>query len=77
MLYNVGMKSEIDRIVELEIALAHLQRQFDVLNDVVTEQAMQLDRATKRIDKWEQAIERMKNTADSSTDSIDEKPPHY
>ena len=75
--YNVVMKNESERITDLEIGLAHLQRQFDVLNTVVTEQAMQLDRATKRITKWEQTVERMKNSSEPAADPLDEKPPHY
>jgi uncharacterized coiled-coil protein SlyX len=71
------MGNEKDKIIELEIALAHLQRQFDVLNAVVTDQAMQMDRASKRIDKWEQAVQRLKNTSETAADSVEEKPPHY
>lgn len=71
------MKSETERIVELEIGLAHLQRQFELLNGVVTEQAMELDRANKRITKWEDTVQRLKSAGDSTADPLDEKPPHY
>ncbi|WP_372895994.1 SlyX family protein [Stieleria sp.] len=71
------MKNEIERITHLEIQLAHLQRQYDVLNDVVTEQAMLLDRVNKRIAKWEQTVDRLKNASEPTSDPQDEKPPHY
>lgn len=61
----------------LEIQLAHLQRQYDVLNDVVTEIAMQLDKANKRMSKWEQTVDRLKNSSEPASDPLDEKPPHY
>lgn len=72
-----SMKSETERVTTLEIQLAHLQRQYDVLNDVVTEIAMQLDKANKRIFKWEQTVDRLKNSSESAADPLDEKPPHY
>ena len=71
------MNSESTRITDLEVALAHLQRQFDLLNEVVTEQATRLDQAFKRIEKWEQKLDGVKNAAGSETDPIEEKPPHY
>ncbi|MCA9138489.1 MAG: SlyX family protein, partial [Planctomycetales bacterium] len=71
------MKSENERVTTLEIQLTHLQRQYEVLNDVVTQLAMQLDQVNKRIAKWEQTVDRLKNLSEPSTDLLDEKPPHY
>ena len=71
------MKSDQERITDLEISLAHLQRQYDVLNEVVTAQNAQLDRALKRMSKWEENFDRLKNAVDSPSDPQDEKPPHY
>jgi SlyX protein len=71
------MNSESERMTQLEIGLAHLQRQYDVLNQVVTEQALQLDRVNQRIAKWEQTVDSLKNGSDQETDPLDEKPPHY
>ena len=71
------MKNETERITHLEIQLAHLQRQFYVLNDVVTEQAMLLDRVNQRVAKWEQTVDRIKNATEPTTHPQDEKPPHY
>ncbi|QEF98128.1 hypothetical protein Mal15_21750 [Stieleria maiorica] len=74
---NPPMNDETERIKHLEMQLAHLQRQYDVLNDVVTEQSMLLDRVNKRISKWEQEVDRIKNVTDSESHPLDEKPPHY
>ncbi len=71
------MKPEPNRVTELEIGLAHLQRQFELLNEVVTEQADRLDKANKRIAKFEEMLESVKTAAESTSDPIDEKPPHY
>jgi len=71
------MKSEQQRITELEVSLAHLQRQYDVLNDVVTDLNGQLDRTTKRIEKWERGLDQLKSAVEQPTDPMDEKPPHY
>ncbi|MEO1617795.1 MAG: SlyX family protein [Planctomycetota bacterium] len=71
------MSSEQERITNLEISLAHLQRQYDMLNEVVIEQTRELERATKQIAKWENEVNSMKNQMESPGDPLDEKPPHY
>ncbi|MCO8124863.1 SlyX family protein [Stieleria sp. TO1_6] len=71
------MKTDAEKICDLEIALAHLQRQYDLLNEVVTAQSIQLDRLQKRITKWEQTVETLKNKGESFDDPLSEKPPHY
>ncbi len=71
------MKTQQERITELEISLAHLQRQYDVLNEVVTEQTSRLDRVVKQIARWEQRLDRLKHAVETESDPLDEKPPHY
>ena len=71
------MKPESTRITDLEIGLAHLQRQFELLDEVVTEQATRLDQANKRLEKFEEMLESVKASAQSPAEPIDEKPPHY
>lgn len=71
------MKNDTERITHLEIQLAHLQRQYDVLNEVVTQQAALLDRVNQRISKWEQTVDRIKHLSEPAGDPLDEKPPHY
>ncbi len=71
------MKTPEARITELETQLAHLQRQYDLLNEVVTEQAVWRDQTQKRIKQWEETIEQLKPQRESMGDPLDEKPPHY
>ena len=65
------------RTVELEIQLAHLQRLFDQLNEVVTEQAQRMDQMHRTISKLKSELESVKQKSDEATDPLDEKPPHY
>ncbi len=71
------MKTDQQRITELEIQLSHLQRQYDVLNEVLTDQAGQIDRVVTKIKRWENDVELLKNAMESGRDIQDEKPPHY
>ncbi|MEM6471486.1 MAG: SlyX family protein [Planctomycetota bacterium] len=71
------MSSPDDRVTKLEENLAHLQRQYDLLNEVVIEQSLELNRTRKQIAKWERLVESLKNRLDSPSDLLDEKPPHY
>ena len=71
-------KSDSDRITELEIQLAHLQRTYDQLNEVVTEQALRLDQMVAAKKQQDAKIDRLLAAHDEqSTDPLDEKPPHY
>lgn len=65
------------RMTELEIQLAHLQRQFDQLNEVVTDQAGKLDRLSRIIGKMSDSVEELKQKGTEERDPLDEKPPHY
>lgn len=71
------MKNESERLIELESQLAHLQHQYDALNEVITEQASRLQSMHKRVEKWEQQVDRLKNASDSASDPLEERPPHY
>lgn len=65
------------KIVELEIQIAHVQRLYEQLNEVVTEQAMKADRAQQRLVAMEEQITRLKEKPQAPSDPVDEKPPHY
>ena len=66
------------RITELEISLAHVQRLFDQLNEVVTSEAIRSDRMQRRITELEQQIKSSKAKQPEEQRSLeDEKPPHY
>jgi SlyX protein len=65
------------RITELEIQLAHLQRLFEQLNDVVTQQAGRVDKIAAAQKKLEEKINQTRVGESESVDPLDEKPPHY
>ena len=65
------------RIVELEIQLAHVQRMFDQLNDVVTEQAGRVDKLAAAQKKLQEKLEQSNAKGSEASDPLDEKPPHY
>jgi SlyX protein len=66
-----------DRMTELEIQLAHVQRLFEHLNEVVTAQAMQTDRMDRRIAQLQNQLKDLKVKQEPEADPLDEKPPHY
>ncbi len=70
-------KSSEERITELEIQLAHAQRMFDQLNDVVTEQARRMDQIVEAQKKLDEKIKSNQNQTEAPIDLVDEKPPHY
>lgn len=66
-----------ERVTELEIQLAHLQRQYDQLNEVVTEQASLSDRMSRQIRELQEQVKELKTKPLAEGDPLDEKPPHY
>ncbi|MEM0926852.1 MAG: SlyX family protein [Planctomycetota bacterium] len=71
------MTPDKERITKLEISLAHLQRQYEILNEVIVEQSKELDRMRKQVQKWERAVESLKHRLDGPSEPLDDKPPHY
>jgi uncharacterized coiled-coil protein SlyX len=65
------------RITELEIQLAHVQRLYEQLNEVVTAQAMEADRASRQMAQLHDHVRQLKAKPLPPVDSLDEKPPHY
>jgi SlyX protein len=70
-------RSSDDRLTELEIQLAHVQRLYEQLNEVVTEQALTADKMQRRIDQLQQRVQDLKEKPLPAVDPLDEKPPHY
>lgn len=67
-----------DRIIELEIGLAHIQRLYEQLNEVVTDQSSELVELRRANKQLNEKIERLKSDGSETTvDPADEKPPHY
>ncbi|QDT05759.1 hypothetical protein K227x_41630 [Rubripirellula lacrimiformis] len=66
------------RLTDLEVQMAHVQRLYEQLNDVVTQEAMRADRMQRRLDALTQQLKDVKSkSAEPATDPLDEKPPHY
>ena len=67
------------RLQTLELNVAHLQRLNEQLNEVVTQQAFEADKAARRIVQLENQVKEFKEKrqAGESLDPLDEKPPHY
>lgn len=66
-----------DRMTKLEMSLAHAQRLFDQLNEVVTAQSLENQRIGQRLSRLQDQITRLKEKPQESGDPLDEKPPHY
>ncbi|TWU60188.1 hypothetical protein Poly51_04630 [Rubripirellula tenax] len=66
------------RLIELEIQIAHVQRLYEQLNEVVTEEALRADRIQHKLDTLTNQVRDLKNKSpESAGDPLDEKPPHY
>ena len=65
------------RLEKLEFELAHLNRLYDQLNEVVTEQAMRLDSQSRTIRRLTDQLNELKEKPLPMSDPLDEKPPHY
>ena len=71
------MPDSRSQLVDLQIQVAHLQRLYEQLNDVVTEQAMEADRMWRKISQLETQVKQLKEKPAEAADPLDEKPPHY
>ena len=65
-----------DRLVAVEMALAHLQRDVEQLNSVLLEQRRELDALRRVIERVELRVEESAEPAEKRN-PIDERPPHY
>lgn len=66
-----------DRMMELEIQLAHVQRLYEQLNEVVTAQSLEMNRMERRIAQLQIQLKDLKAKPLPASDPLDEKPPHY
>ena len=65
------------RIDDLEAAIAHQQREYELLNQVVIEQADLIDKLKRRVDAMEASLKSVESRLPEDVDLVDEKPPHY
>lgn len=65
---------ERERLMELEAALAHLERNYDALNSVVVAQGKTMARLQKRLEQLDETLQTQEpdRLPDHNT-----KPPHY
>ena len=71
---NEGKISE--RLNNVETALAHLQKDFDALNDAILLYSKRFEKIHGLLDQMSEQIQESK-TAEPAADPVDEKPPHY
>ena len=67
----------LERITDLESALAHHQRECEQLNQVVIEQANRIDELHRRVARLEQTLDQVQQQIPENRELADEKPPHY
>lgn len=65
-----------ERLTNIEAALAHLQKDFDALNEAILLYSRRFETMQGLIDQMSEQIEESKS-AESPVDPVDEKPPHY
>lgn len=64
-----------ERIVEAEIALTHLQHDYDALNGVVLEHQKTIEQLSMHLQRLESKLE--SNSDPETRDAESERPPHY
>ncbi len=68
------MRTIADQIKGLEAHVAHLERQVEQLNEVVVEQARELQRLKTLVRRVSETLETLESDRIKSTSA---KPPHY
>ncbi len=65
------------RLTDLEIQLAHTQRACEQLNEVVTGLSLAAQSRERLLQRMVDQIKDLKSNLSGSSESGDEKPPHY
>lgn len=66
------------RLLQVESALAHHQYEYDALNQVVIQQAAQIERLQRQLSNFESSLKSVEQLMPGEkSDLADEKPPHY
>lgn len=66
-----------DRVMGLESAIAHQQREYELLNQVVVEQADLIVKLERRLKELEASLKSVEGRLPEDRDLVEEKPPHY
>lgn len=72
----MSSENSSDRIVALEMALAHAQREFELVHHVALELQRELRQITLRLQRLEQRFEQMGEEPEMRSPES-ERPPHY
>lgn len=67
----------VDRLQELEIKLAHLERGLQQVSDVVVRQQQEIDRLSQRGQQLLERLEGMQTEIEDDAATRVELPPHY
>ena len=74
---SLATNDQVERMAHLETLYLHLQRDYQALNEVVTEQTAALERLTRRFDLLMNRLDQLESHVDDHRDPVAEKPPHY
>ena len=66
-----------DRLDQIEIKLAHLERAVAEISDVVARQQKELDRAQDRNQRLMDKLAALESEQGGASATANEKPPHY
>ena len=71
------MITDKKKMIDLETRLAFQEDTLNALNDIVTQQQLQIDRLEKTSKSLEDRIRNLSTIINSGHEYVDEKPPHY
>jgi len=72
---NKESRTDRERIVDAEIALTHLQQDYESLNEVVLQQQKTIEQLSVQVQRLATKVET--NSDPEVRDAESEKPPHY
>ena len=73
----MGELNDTERINKLESAIAHHQREYELLNQVVIEQGELLDKLRRKLTTLESSLKSVEDRLPDDRNLADERPPHY
>jgi SlyX protein len=71
------MITDKKKMIDLETRLAFQEDTLNALNDIVTQQQLQIDRLEKTSKSLVDRIRNLSTIMNSGDEYVDEKPPHY
>ncbi len=71
------MKSDAERLTQLEFVVAHLQANLDSLDSVVQRLALEVERMQRSLERLRNVQQAARAALDGDGSMPDERPPHY